>query len=213
MSDNKIKRKVVIVDDHPLVIEGFKNVLKDHLDFQIVGQFRKAEDFQHFMTTEVVDIILLDITLPDGNGIHICREVKQANPEIIVLGISNLSERSIVKQMLHNGANGYLLKTADSNDILSCLQGAIDGEIVLSQEIKELFDMADLRKPEDFPELTKREKQILQLLAEGKKSLEIAESLFISPLTVKTHRATLLQKFQTGSLVILINKAKEYGLL
>lgn len=213
MSDNIKKRKVVIVDDHPLVIEGFKNVLKDHLDFQIVGQFRKAEDFQHFMATEVVDIILLDITLPDGNGIHICREVKQANPEIIVLGISNLSERSIVKQMLHNGANGYLLKTADSNDILSCLQGAIDGEIVLSQEIKELFDMADLRKPEDFPELTRREKQILQLLAEGKKSLEIAESLFISPLTVKTHRATLLQKFQTGSLVILINKAKEYGLL
>ncbi|WP_156307305.1 response regulator [Sphingobacterium endophyticum] len=213
MSDNIKKRKVVIVDDHPLVIEGFKNVLKDHLDFQIVGQFRKAEDFQNFMATEVVDIILLDITLPDGNGIHICREVKQANPEIIVLGISNLSERSIVKQMLQNGANGYLLKTADSNDILYCLQAAIDGEIVLSQEIRELFDMADLRKPEDIPELTKREKQILQLLAEGKKSLEIAESLFISPLTVKTHRATLLQKFQTGSLVILINKAKEYGLL
>lgn len=213
MSDNIKKRKVVIVDDHPLVIEGFKNVLKDHLDFQIVGQFRKAEDFQNFIATEVVDIILLDITLPDGNGIHICREVKQSNPEIIVLGISNLSERSIVKQMLHNGANGYLLKTADSNDILSCLQGAIDGEIVLSQEIRELFDMADLRKPEDIPELTKREKQILQLLAEGKKSLEIAESLFISPLTVKTHRATLLQKFQTGSLVILINKAKEYGML
>ncbi|MVZ65328.1 response regulator [Sphingobacterium sp. DK4209] len=213
MSDNKSVYKVVIVDDHPLVIEGFKNVLKEDTSLRIVGQFGRVEDFEAFFSAAAVDLVLLDITLPDGNGIQLCGQIKSAYPDIIVLAISNLSERSIVKQMLQQGANGYLLKTADAHDILHCIAEAINGEIVLSQEVKELFDMADLRTKEDIPELTKREKQILSLLAEGKKSAEIADSLFISPLTVKTHRATLLQKFHTGNLVILINKAKEYGML
>ena len=213
MSDINNKLRIVIVDDHPLVIEGFKNILKDHPNYQIVGQFGRAEDFLNFIQHESVDLILLDITLPDGNGIQLCKFVKQKSPETIILAISNLSERSIVKQMLQSGANGYLLKTTDASDFTNCMQEAVNGNIVLCQEIKELFDLADLKKPEIIPELTKREKQILQLLAEGKKSSEIAEGLFISPLTVKTHRATLLQKFQTGNIVILINKAKEFGIL
>lgn len=213
MSDINNKLRIVIVDDHPLVIEGFKNILKDHPNYQIVGQFGRAEDFLNFIQHESVDLILLDITLPDGNGIQLCKFVKQKSPKTIILAISNLSERSIVKQMLQSGANGYLLKTTDASDFTNCMQEAVNGNIVLCQEIKELFDLADLKKPVIIPELTKREKQILQLLAEGKKSSEIAEGLFISPLTVKTHRATLLQKFQTGNIVILINKAKEFGIL
>ena len=106
-----------------------------------------------------------------------------------------------------------MLKTADVQDISSCILEALLGNIALSKEVKDNFDLAELKEPSEIPELTKREKQILQLLSEGKKSAEIAKKLFISPLTVKTHRATLLQKFQTGTIVVVISKAKEYGLL
>ncbi len=213
MWDNKGKIRVVIVDDHPLVIEGFKNVIQGNDRLELSGQFGTAKAFLNFTDLHTVDLVLLDITLPDGNGIQICKELRKTYPALIILAISNLSERSIIKQMLHSGANGYMLKTTDAQDILHCIFEALDGNLALCKEVTESFDLEELKDPEEIPELTKREKQILQLLAEGKKSAEIAKKLFISPLTVKTHRATLLQKFQTGTLVIAINKAKEYGLL
>ena len=213
MSDNSKRKRVVIVDDHPLVIEGFKNVIQGNGALELVGQFNTAAAFVTFAGLPEVDVVLLDITLPDGNGIQLCRELKKNWPHIVVLAISNLSEQSIIKQMLQSGANGYLLKTADAADILDCIRGALEGSLMLSSEVRERFDLNALKEPEDIPELTKRELQILQLLAAGEKSATIADKLFISPLTVKTHRATLLQKFRTGTLVVAINKAREYGML
>lgn len=210
---NDIKKKIVIVDDHPLVIEGFKNVIQGNDQLELTGQFNTAASFMNFGGMSEINVVLLDITLPDGNGIQLCREIKKNWPHIIILGISNLSERSIIRQMLQSGANGYLLKTADAADILACILEALEGNVALSNEVKQSFDLEELKQPSEVPELTKREIQILKMLAEGKKSAEIAEKLYISPLTVKTHRATLLQKFHTGTLVIAINKAKEYGLL
>ena len=204
---------VVIVDDHPLVIEGFKNVIHGGTKLALKGQFSTARALQEFVGLAEIDVLLLDITLPDGNGIQLCRDIKKKYPGLVVLAISNLSERSIIQQMLHSGANGYLLKTADAADILFCIREALNGKLALSAEIKQNFDLRALKEPTEIPELTKREQQILRLLAEGNKSADIAEKLFISPLTVKTHRAALLQKFQTGTLVIAINKAKEYGIL
>lgn len=204
---------VVIVDDHPLVIEGFKNVVNSDPRLVLKSWFTSATDFKQFLLHDLMDLVLLDITLPDGNGIEICKELKQMKPEIIVLAISNLSERIIIRQMLHSGANGYLLKTADAKDILGCIGRAIEGEKVLSKEVASIFDLEELSEPSNTPELTKRELQILKLLAEGKKTAEIARELFISPLTVKTHRATLLHKFETGSIVIAINKARDIGIL
>lgn len=213
MCDNKTKIRVVIVDDHPLVIEGFKNVIQAEDKLELISSFSTAAAFVGFAGLQETDVVLLDITLPDGDGIQLCREIKKNNPTTVVLAISNHSERSIIKKMLQSGANGYLLKTADAGDILHCIYAALDGKMALSKEVQQNFNLDELKEPSEIPELTKREKQILQLLADGKKSAEIAEQLFISPLTVKTHRATLLQKFQTSTVVIAISKAKEYGLL
>ena len=216
MWNNLEKARIVIVDDHPLVIEGFKNVIQGDAGLELVGEFRNAESFIKFSKgpeMALVDLVLLDITLPDESGIQVCKEIKTKHLELIVLAISNHSEGSIIKQMLQSGASGYLLKTADAQDILNCIREALQGKMVLSLEVKSQFDLEQLKKPSEVPELTKREKQILGLLAEGKKSTEIAAQLFISPLTVKTHRGALLQKFQTGSFVVAIKKAREYGIL
>ncbi|WP_410221405.1 response regulator [Pedobacter sp.] len=213
MWDNNRKVRVVIVDDHPLVIEGFKNVIQGNERLELCGQFSTTKTLLDFADLNETDLVLLDITLPDGNGIEICKELKKSYPNVIIMAISNLSERSIIKQMLQNGASGYLLKTADAQDILNCIQNALQGKVALSSEVKANFNIAELKNTEEIPELTNREKQILKLLAEGKKSAEIAEELFISPLTVKTHRATLLHKFETGNIVVAINKAREIGIL
>lgn len=213
MWDTRKKLQVIIVDDHPLVIEGFKNVIQGNNCLELRGQFGTSKALSEFIGINEIDLVLLDITLPDGNGIEICKELKKTYPNLIVIGISNLSERSIVKRMLQNGASGYLLKTADAQDILDCMLDVVNGKIALSNELKANFDLAELKNPEEIPELTNREKQILYLLAEGKKSAEIAAELFISPLTVKTHRATLLHKFETDNIVTVINKAREVGIL
>lgn len=213
MRENKPIIDVAIVDDHPIVIEGLKKLLTAEPGFCVKAHFSKGGDILGYLTDHAVDVVLLDITLPDGSGIEFCQKINQQYPAIKVIAVSNLNERSIIRQMFRSGAVGYMLKTADPRDILDCIQRATGGEIVLSSEIAYILDPQGLSDPTDLPELTKRERQILKLLADGKKSTEIAEELFISPLTVKTHRATLLHKFETGNIVTAINKAREYGIL
>lgn len=204
---------IAIVDDHPVVIEGLKKLLEMEPDFRVAAQFGSGSDFLAYLTHNLLDVALLDITLPDGNGIHFCREACKMRPDLKVMALSNLSEPSIVHQMLQSGAAGYLLKTATAKNIRDCIRSAMNGAQAISEEIKEIMAGADFALPLAVPDLTKREKQILALLATGKKTAEIATGLFISPLTVKTHRATLLQKFGTNNMVSLINRARECGLI
>lgn len=205
--------KVAIVDDHPIVIQGLKNLLETEPDFAVMGCFNSGGEFMVYLREELVDLVLLDVNLPDGNGIQFCRELKQKYHSLRVLAISNLSQRSVVQQMLHAGASGYLMKTAEPGDILACMAEVMAGNIAFCKTVKEMMERPELGELTEIPELTKREKQILQLLAEGRSSPEISKELFISPLTVKTHRATLLQKFKAGNVVHLVNLAREYHLL
>ncbi|WP_300596690.1 response regulator transcription factor [Niabella sp.] len=202
---------IAIADDHPIVIQGLKNLLEGVPFFLVTGAFTTGSGLLHFLAAHTVDILLLDISLPDGNGILFCREIRKKYPAVKILAISNLSERSIITQMMQNGACGYLLKTAAAEDILDCIYRALaDETAVFSKEISEIMQKPEPNVLPALPDLTKREKQILSLLASGKKSAEIAAALFISPLTVKTHRATLLQKFGVNNMVSLVNRAKEY---
>ena len=213
MSPNNHKISIAIVDDHPIVIQGFRSLLENNPLYEIAGCFTTGGEFMSFLQQNGVDIVLLDITLPDGNGVHYCKEISEQYPHIIVVALSNLNERSIILQMFRNGAKGYLLKNLSAKELLDALDAVLDGKTAMSQEVKEIMQQPDLNTLQPVPELTKREKQILQLLADGRKSAAIAEELFISPLTVKTHRSTLLAKFQVNNIVSLINRAKETGLI
>ncbi|MBZ4188358.1 response regulator [Niabella beijingensis] len=202
---------IAIADDHPIVIQGLKNLLEGVSHFSVTGCFTTGGSLMEALEQHPVDILLLDISLPDGSGILFCREIRKRYPATKVLAISNLSERSIIVQMMQNGASGYLLKTAAAKDILDCVHHALNNDTpVFSNEIRTIMEKPEPDAPAALPDLTKREKQILLLLAEGKKSAEIAAALFISPLTVKTHRATLLQKFGVNNIVSMVNLAKEY---
>jgi|ERR1044072_3134053 DNA-binding NarL/FixJ family response regulator len=213
MLPNNHKISVAIVDDHPIVIQGFKSLLESSPLFEISGCFTTGGECINFLHQQKVDIVLLDITLPDGNGVHFCATINEHFPGTIVVALSNLNERSIISQMFRNGARAYLLKNISAKELLDALNTVWEGNTAMSLEVKEIMQQPDLNTLQAVPELTKREKQILQLLAEGKRSAAIAEALFISPLTVKTHRATLLHKFQVNNIVTLINRAKETGLI
>ncbi|PRB01330.1 DNA-binding response regulator [Chryseobacterium sp. MYb7] len=204
MENEKIN--IVIVDDHPIVIEGLRMMLKSQPFFHVAGSFTSGEETLSYIRSQMVDIILLDITLPDANGTELCREIKKISPDTSVIMFSNRSERSIIMQSIQNGASGYLLKNTSIDELVICIRGALSGDIVFCNETKQIISRPS-QNDMPIPRLTKREKQILQMVAEGKTSNVIAEELFLSPLTVDTHRKNLLQKFQVKNSTELINRA------
>lgn len=211
MQSHKIN--IVIVDDHPIVIEGLKIMLNDQPLFHILETFTKGSEVINFIKSNEVDILLLDITLPDISGIQLCEEIKKISPETSVIMFSNRSERSIIMQCIQNGANGYLLKNVSMEELMDCFKGALSGNIVFCSETKEIISKPSQQEFSAIPRLTKREKEILQFLAQGKTSIQIAEELFLSPLTIDTHRKNLLQKFGAKNSVEVVNIALKHNII
>jgi DNA-binding NarL/FixJ family response regulator len=204
---------LAIVDDHPMVIEGLKTLLKPEAAVYAAISFSKGQEFISFLNQNEVHLVLLDISLPDANGIELCKEIKKISPKTIVLGLSNQAERSMMLQMLQNGASGYLLKNVSPDELLTCIQEALDGRVTFSKEAKEIMARPSKAELSEVASITKREKQILQLLAQGKTTAAIAAELFLSPLTVDTHRKNLLQKFDVKNTAELLMAAVQQKLL
>lgn len=209
---NKIYN-TIIVDDHPIVVEGLKKLLSSIEYINIKATFNKGNCIYGYADLSSVDIIFLDIFLSDNNGIDLCYKLKKDYPKIIVLGISSQSERSIVMQMIKNGANGYLLKSASLNEIKRCLKDAIDKKLAFCDEVTKIMNKLTVNDFKSIPRLTLREKEILQLLKQGKSTQEISDELFLSYLTVQTHRRNLLTKFEVKNVIELLNFINENGLL
>ena len=205
--------KIAIVDDHPIVIGGLVSMLSKNKNFKIEATFTNGTDFLNFLKENKVNLVLLDIFLPDSNGIDLCKTIKKQYPKIIVLGMSSQSERSIVLQMIQNGANGYLLKSSNLNEFQNCIIKAIEGEIVFSDAVKTIISKPEASDLRTIPRLTNKEKQIVVLLSDGKSTQEIADILFLSHFTVQTHRRNLLQKLQVKNVAELIQFSIKNGMI
>jgi len=203
---------IAIVDDHPIVIEGLKNLLASETGFDIIS-FTNAGNFLDHLKTHEVDVLLLDIVLPDMNGLELCKEIKRKYPDITILAISNQAERSIIMQMLQNGASGYLLKNASADELLECIEKGMKGEQALSREAQAIMAGPATNDWNGIPSLTKREKEILRLISEGFSSTDIADKLYLSQLTVETHRRNIIQKFQTSNMFSVIKLAIEHKII
>ena len=208
---DKNKIKLAIVDDHPMILEGLKSLLEKDTKFHVFS-FTKGTAVIDFIQENKIDVVLLDIVLSDGNGLDFCRIIKQKAPKSIVIAVSNQAERSIIFRFLENGGNGYILKNADSQEIIEGIEKALIGDLALSKEVQEIMLRSSVTDFE-LPRLTKREKQILQAIAQGSTSAEIAEQLFIAVITVETHRRNLLQKFKVRNMIELIKIATENQLI
>ncbi|RNL56494.1 response regulator [Pedobacter jejuensis] len=207
------KTRIAIVDDHPVVIEGLQKLLLIFDKFELAASFNNGYDFIKYIQKNAVELVLLDINLPDLSGIDLCKELKAIAPETIVLAFSNHTERSMVMNMIQNGASGYLLKNISSAELLNCINDALNGQIVFSEDVRAIILKPALNGNCEMPKLTKREKEILLLISDGKITLEIAKMLFLSKLTVETHRKNLLHKFKANNVAELIKIASKEGFL
>lgn len=207
------RASLLIVDDHPMVIAGLQQLLSG-IDFVTVkASATSAIDAMAQLKSTPIDIVLLDINLPDINGIDLCKKIKTTFPGIKIVGLSTFSERSYILRMIDNGASGYLIKSASVEEIEKALKTVLDGNLYLSLSMEHMLKPTSSLQVGALPALTRREKEVLQLIADGKTNAQIAQELFISPLTVDSHRKNLLTKLNVHNTAGLIRLAIEQHLL
>lgn len=204
--------RVFIVDDHPVVVEGIKSLLSGERDIDWQGHALTAAACIEALTTKKIDVLLMDINLPDKSGVDLCKEIKTNYPAIHVLALSTLNQPSFINKIMNNGGSGYMLKNAGKDELLEAIRQVAEGENYLSDEASILIQNA-LQEKADTPYLTRREKEILGLIAAGMTTPEIAEKLFVSPWTVEGHRKSIMTKLRVKNTASLIKYAYENGLL
>ncbi len=204
-----MKAGIFIVDDHYMVIEGIRSLLQHEKDIEWLGHATNAASCLGFLKQQQPDVILMDVNLPDMSGIDLCKQVKQLYPAVLVLGLSTFNQQAIIRKMMDNGAAGYVLKNASKEELLEAITFVLKGNSYFSSEA-----VLSLRKSDtEQPLITRREKEVLQFIAEGLTNAEISEKLFISIATVNTHRKSLLEKFEVKNTAMLIGKAIRIGLV
>ena len=198
--------RVFIVDDHPVVVAGLKSLLSQLNNIEVAGAVSNAFEAIPFLKLNPVDVILLDISLPDISGIDLCKKIHQEFSKIKILGISTFSDRSYISRMIENGASGYLLKSASPEEIAEAIETVLNGKMYLSVSMKHVLRPLSVAPPDNLPALTKREKEILQMIKSGFQNKEIAEKLFLSIKTVENHKENIKHKLKlktTSDLYIL----------
>jgi DNA-binding NarL/FixJ family response regulator len=209
--------KILIIDDHPLVIDGVKTMLKDVDYLQISGSVKTGREALAWLEQHSdTDIALLDINLPDMDGLRLCELIRAKNKTLKIIGLTYVNEAGIITQLIKKGGNGYLLKNMEREELITAIDQVMDGSIYLSKAANEKIvqQLQAYQLPGNgVPSLTRREKEILQLLIKGLTSQEIAGKLFLSTFTVDTHRKNMLQKFNVHNTQALINVANELRVL
>jgi DNA-binding NarL/FixJ family response regulator len=208
--------KIAITDDHPMVLKGIQSMLEEMAEIKIVGSYKNAAETLHNIYKDAPDILLLDINLPDVNGIELCKRLKDKNENLKIITISNYDEVSFVRRMLSSKADGYLLKNTDKLELIEAFKAVLSGEQYLQKDIKKkLLEQSLGKKYQNsfLAKLTRREKEVLNAIAEELTTQEISDKLCISPKTVETHRMNIMSKLGAKNSVGIIKAAYQQGLL
>lgn len=206
--------KIAITDDHEMIRNGIDSLLENCENFIIVGKYANASDTISALKQSQPDVLLLDISLPDMNGIDLCKILLKDYPSLKIIALSNFDETSFVKRMLSNGASGYLLKNTNTEELVEAIETVLKSEQYLQKDIqKKLLNRSIGQQEKDTLniKLTLREKEVLQCIYEELTTQETAKKLFISPKTVETHRMNLMSKFSAKNSVGIIKAALSNG--
>ena len=208
--------KVFIVDDHKMVIEGLQLLLQNETDIEVVGTAISGEFALEEIPKLKVDVVLLDINMPGLNGIETCKKLLKQNRKLKIIAISMHKEGSLIKLMLGQGAKGYVLKNAGQDEVISAIKNVYEGKVYLDDVVNEIVVNSVAKKSDattsPFPTLSRREKEVLELILEEFTTSEIAEKLHISFGTVETHRRNMLIKTGARNTAGLVRIALEYQL-
>ncbi|MFN8300303.1 MAG: response regulator transcription factor [Chitinophagales bacterium] len=201
--------RVFIVDDHSMVVEGIRTLLSNEKSVEIIGHANNASACRAFIKQQLPDVILLDINLPDVNGIDLCREISGKYPTIKIIALSTSLQTSYIRKMIEYGAKGYLLKNCSKEELLGAIEMVMIDREYYSREVAQQLRQAE--NGPDIPVLTRREKEILHLISDGMTNADIAKKIFVEVSTVDSHRKNLLEKFKVNNTALLVKKAVLLG--
>src|SRR5215212_6859681 len=209
--------RVLIADDHPLFRDGMRGLLGSLPDMEVVGEASSGEQAMELARELQPDVILMDIQMPGINGIEATREILHISPRIGVLVVTMFEDDDSVFAAMRAGARGYLLKGANYREMIRAIGAIGSGEAIFSPQVavrltSYFADMRPTASPQVFPELSDREREILDLIAQGRKNPEIARRLFLSPKTVRNHVSNILHKLQVADRTEAMIRAREAGL-
>lgn len=206
-----VRSTIAVVDDHPVVLEGLANLLNQLPDLELIHRCADALEAIQLLRKQPVELVITDINLFDINGIELCRRIKQEFSQIRVIGMSTFHEPRYVSELLQAGGSGFITKNASMGEMEKVIRSALRGEVYISPL---LADQKPLQFAQtEVPVLTRREKEVLQLIARGLTNKEIAQALFVSLNTVDSHRKNLMHKFEVMNAASLIAKASRLGVV
>ena len=210
-----METKIAITDDHEMVLQGIASMLENTPEITILGTYKNASETLEGISKVQPDVLLLDINLPDINGIDLSKRLLKKHPHLKIIALTNFEDVSFVKRMLKNGVHGYLLKNTDKLELLTAISTVLSGEIFLQADLqKKLLGQTNTTPDNGLkPKLTRREHDVLLAISEELTTQEISEKLFISPKTVETHRMNIMSKLGAKNSVGIIKIAIEKELL
>lgn len=214
------KIKVLVADDHTMFVDGIDSILKDEKDIEVIGRCYDGLAVIDFIKKEEPSLVLLDVNLPEMNGIEVCKQVNKDYPKVKILAISMFNEESFVTEILNHGAEGYILKNTGREELLTAIRTVHEGKSYFSKDVTQTImkGLMKARKASSastsfIPKISRREKEVLKLIVEEFTTQEIANKLFISLKTVESHRSSLLGKLNARNTAGLVRITMEHRLL
>ena len=208
--------KIAVIDDHQVVLDGLVSMFSGHPDINIVLATTKPPELLDFLRESNTDIVLLDMNMPDMGGLDLCTEVIGISSAIGVIAFSSFDDTHLVRQVMRRGAKGYVLKNASRETLVEAIAAVCQGKEFIHEQIQKLIVQESIsgqrRSMYEIP-LTRREKEVLRLIAEEHTNQEIADKLFLSLRTVETHRSNLSQKLEAKNTASLVKEAFRRGLI
>ena len=212
------KIKVLVADDHTILRQGIKSLLANEEEIEVIGEAKDGREALTIIEETLPDVILMDIAMPGLNGLEATRRIKKKFPRMKVLVLTMYTNEEYIFQILNAGANGYLVKETAFQDLISAIKAVYKNEAFMSPSISKKVINSYIKRAQNDEEvtcevLTTREREILQLIAEGNSSKKIAELLFISPKTVETHRTHIMDKLNIHNRTGLVKYAIRKGIV
>lgn len=205
--------KIVLVDDHKLLRDGLRNIIEQKSNMHIIGEASNGREAIKLCSKLCPDVIVIDVAMPEMNGIEAAKQIHKNQPNIKIIGLSMHSGKQFIQGMFKAGAFGYLLKDGDADELITAITAVIQNKKYLSKDINQDFLLL-LKNGEllEKTHLSSREKEVLQLIAEGKSSKKIGELLFLSSKTVDVHRNNIMKKTELYTIPELTKYAIQKGL-
>jgi two-component system response regulator NreC len=209
--------RILLADDHPILIEGLRAILEQHSDMDVIAMAHNGREAVRVSRKQQPDVVVMDVSMPELNGVEATRQLIADRPEVKVLGLSMLADKRFVGAMLEAGASGYVLKECAVEELITAIRIVMANQVFLSPAVARLVvdDFRILRTATAISastRLTEREREVLQLVAEGHDTKAIAAQLYLSVKTVSTHREHLMDKLQLYSVAELTKYAIREGL-